>query len=124
MKNKDTINRIKNAAELAWAAYGYFDLVGKKFDDKKEYGNRTNTKITLHDILDSTYVNYETHDSTFTNTLKLKGDMTPTQVKNFFEKYELLDYYPKFDTKNNRQKEGFHACLFQDRESKKLIGGV
>ena len=118
MKNKDTINRIKNAAELAWAAYGYYDLIGKKFAHKKEYGNRTNTKITLHDILDSTYVNYETHDSTFTNTLKLKGDMTPTQVKNFFEKYELLDYYPKFDTKNNRQKEGFHACLFQDKESK------
>ena len=118
MKNKDTINRIKNAAELAWAAYGYFDLIGKKFAHKKEYGNRTNTKITLHDILDSTYVNYETHDSTFTNTLKLKGDMTPTQVKNFFEKYELLDYYPKFDTKNNRQKEGFRTCLFQDKESK------
>lgn len=26
MKNKDTINRIKNAAELAWASYGYFHL--------------------------------------------------------------------------------------------------
>ena len=124
MKNKDTINRIKNAAELAWAAYGYYDLIGKKFAHKKEYGNRTNTKITLHDILDSTYVNYETHDSTFTNTLKLKGDMTPTQAKRFFDKYELLDYFPKFDYKHNKQKQGFHACLFQDRESEQYIFAI
>ncbi|TLD91190.1 DUF2974 domain-containing protein, partial [Helicobacter trogontum] len=48
----------------------------------------------------------------------LDGDFSPTQVKNFFDKYDLLDFYPKFDTKNNKQKEGFHACLFQDKESK------
>ncbi len=54
----------------------------------------------------------------------LKGDFSPTQAKRFFDKYDLLDFYPKFDTKNNKQIQGFHACLFQDRESKKLIGKV
>ena len=29
MDNKLLINKMKNAAELAWAAYGYYDLVGK-----------------------------------------------------------------------------------------------
>lgn len=27
MKNKLLINKMKNAAELAWAAYGYYDLM-------------------------------------------------------------------------------------------------
>ena len=121
MNNKQQIQKLRDNAELAMASYGYFHLIGKKIkNDEDEYGDKANKPITLHDILDITYKDYETHDSTFTNTLKLKGDMTPTQVKNFFEKYELLDYYPKFDTKNNRQKEGFHACLFQDRESKEI----
>ena len=113
MKNKDTINRIKNAAELAWAAYGYFDLIGKKFAHKKEYGNRTNTKITLHDILDSTYVNYETHDSTFFNTENLKGDFSPLQAKRFFSRYDLLIHQPNTES-------GFSATLFQNKESKEF----
>ena len=121
MNNKQQIQKLRDNAELAMASYGYFHLIGKKIkNDEDEYGDKANKPITLHDILDITYKDYETQDSTFSNTLKLKGDMTPTQVKNFFEKYELLDYYPKFDTKNNRQKEGFHACLFQDRESKEI----
>ena len=120
MTNKQMIYKLRDNAELAWVAYGYFDLIGKRFGEitNNKYKHKEFKNITLTDIMNSEYYNYETHDSTFTNTLKLKGDMTPTQVKNFFEKYELLDYYPKFDTKNNRQKEGFHACLFQDKESK------
>ena len=126
MSNKILISKMKDNAELAMAAYGYFDLIGKEFNikDIENTDRESNPTITLHDILDSTYTNYETQDSTFTNTLKLKGDFTPTQTKRFFDKYDLLDFYPKFDTKNNKQKEGFHACLFQDRESKKLIGKV
>ena len=120
MKNKEMINKLKDNAELAQAAYGYYDLIGKKFGEiaNNKYKYREFKDITLIDVMNVEYYNYETQDSTFSNTLKLKGDMTPTQVKNFFEKYELLDYYPKFDTKNNRQKEGFHACLFQDKETK------
>ncbi|EEO24913.1 MULTISPECIES: hypothetical protein [Helicobacter] len=112
MKNKDTINRIKNAAELAWAAYGYFDLIGKKFAHKKEYGNRTNTKITLHDILDITYKNYETQDSTFFNTENLNGDFTPTQAKRFFERYDLLIHQPNTHS-------GFSATLFGEKRKQK-----
>ena len=112
MKNKDTINRIKNAAELAWAAYGYYDLIGKKFAHKKEYGNRTNTKITLHDILDITYKDYETQDSTFFNTENLNGDFTPTQAKRFFERYDLLIHQPNTHS-------GFSATLFGEKRKQK-----
>ena len=117
MNNKQLINKLKNNAELAMAAYGCYDLMGKKFDNKRNK-TRKDDIITLHDILDSTYTNYETQDSTFTNTLKLKGDFGKIQVKNFFDKYDLLDFYPKFDKKNNKQIQGFHACLFQDKKSK------
>lgn len=112
------INKLKDNAELAQAAYGYYDLIGKKFGEiaNNKYKYREFKDITLIDVMNVEYYNYETHDSTFTNTLKLKGDMTPTQVKNFFEKYELLDYYPKFDTKNNKQIQGFHACLFGEKK--------
>lgn len=123
MTNKQMISKLKDNTELAQAAYGYFDLIGKRFkNDEKKYGDKVDKPITLHDILDITYKDYETQDSTFANTLKLKGDMTPTQAKRFFDKYDLLDFYPKFDTKNNKQQEGFHARLFQ--VIIKLIGEV
>ena len=115
MNNKQLINKLKNNAELAMAAYGCYDLMGKKFDNKRNK-TRKDDIITLHDILDSTYTNYETQDSTFTNTLKLKGDFGKIQVKNFFDKYDLLDFYPKFDIKNNKQIQGFHACLFGEKK--------
>lgn len=35
MNNKMLINKLKDNAELAQAAYGYFHLIGKKFDDKR-----------------------------------------------------------------------------------------
>ncbi|WP_237416411.1 lipase family protein [Helicobacter saguini] len=31
---------------------------------------------------------------------------------------DLLEFYPKFDYKNNKQKQGFHACLFKHKDSK------
>ena len=117
MTNKQMISKLKDNAELAQAAYGYFDLIGKRFkNDEKKYGDKVDKPITLHDILDITYKDYETQDSTFSNTLKLKGDFAPTQAKRFFDKYDLLDFYPKFDTKNNKQQEGFHTCLFGEKK--------
>ena len=137
MENKLLINKMKNAAELAWAAYGYYDLVANdtnplfiKLKNEKENNeansdeNFTKKEINLADIMDSTFANYEVYKSQLSPKLKpekvatLKGDFSPTQVKRFFEKYDLLDFYPKFDTKNNKQQESFHACLFQDKESK------
>ncbi|WP_258865037.1 hypothetical protein [Helicobacter sp. MIT 14-3879] len=106
MKNKEMINKLKENAELAWASYGYYDLIGKKFKDKKDkYGNLLT--ITLHDIMDATYFDYETQDSTFFNTFKLKGDMTPTQAKRFFSRYDLLIHQPNTTS-------GFSATLFED----------
>ena len=123
MKNKILINKLKDNAELAMAAYGYFHLIGKKIEnDREKYGDKADKPITLHDILDSTYKGYivmgKDRWEQDIELGTLKGDFSPTQVKNFFDKYDLLDFYPKFDTKNNKQKEGFHACLFQDKESK------
>ena len=128
MTNKQQIQKLRDNAELAMASYGYYDLIGKKIEnDRKKYGDKADKPITLHDILDLTYKEYiavESNPHKSDDEIKigtLDGDFSPTQVKNFFDKYDLLDFYPKFDTKNNKQKEGFHACLFQDRESKELI---
>ncbi len=62
----------------------------------------------------ATYKGYETQDSTFFNTLELNGDMSPTQAKRFFEKYELLNHQPNTSS-------GFSATLFQNKESKEYI---
>ena len=111
MTNKEIINNLKDYAELAQATYGYFHLAGKKFKNKKEYGDKANKPVTLQDILDSTYKGYVTSTHTsLINPEKLDGDFTPTQAKKFFDKYDLLDFYPKFDTKNN--KLCFHSVLF------------
>ena len=64
MENKLLINKMKNAAELAWAAYGYYDLMTTDDNQlfiilKDEYGkNNTDSsenfvtkQITLVDIM-------------------------------------------------------------------------
>lgn len=126
MNNKRQIEKLRDNAELSWAVYGYFDLIGKRFNKKilKDIDRESTPIITQADILDITYnkhiaVELNPHKQDDEIKIgKLKGDFSPTQVKRFFEKYDLLDFYPKFDTKNNKQQKGFHACLFQDKESK------
>ena len=94
------------------ASYGYFHLIGKKFKDEKEYGDRKNTEITLHDILDSTYKGYVTSDhTTLINPEELKGDFGKIQTQQFFAKYDMLIHQPNTHS-------GFSATLFQDKESK------
>ena len=109
--NKQIIEALRDNADLAWAAYGYYDLIGKKIKDDEKYGDKRNKPITLHDILDITYKNYETQDSTFFNTENLKGDFTPTQAKRFFERYDLLIHQPNTES-------GFSATFFYNKESK------
>ncbi|WP_258865052.1 hypothetical protein, partial [Helicobacter sp. MIT 14-3879] len=113
----------------------YYDLIGKKFHTQSK--TRKGEFITLHDIMDATYFDYETQDSTFFNTFKLKGDMTPTQAKRFFSRYDLLIHQPnttsgfsatlfedlgelekELDNKTNTRKS---TTLFQDKESKEYI---
>ena len=108
MQNKILINKIKNNAELAQAAYGYFGLVDKKFDNKEEYKDRKGDFITLHDILDSTYNGYKTPNHKLGNPEELDGDMTPTQAKRFFEKYDILIHQPNTES-------GFSATLFGEK---------
>ena len=130
MENKLLINKMKNAPELAQAAYGYYDLMtnsdNQLFIEIKNENNKDfiRKEIILADIMDSTFADYKVYKPQLSAKFKpdvvgtLKGDMTPTQTKRFFDKYDLLDFYPKFDNKNNKQQKGFHACLFQDKESK------
>ncbi|GAB0174108.1 hypothetical protein [Helicobacter trogontum] len=117
MTNKEQIKKLRDNAELAMASYGYFNLVGKKFDNKDEYNDRKNTEITLHDILDMTYKKYIAVKSNphkpddEIKVGKLDGDMTPTQAKRFFSRYDLLIHQPNTES-------GFSATLFQNKESK------
>ena len=91
MTNKETIKKLRDNAELAQASYGYFHLIGKKIkNDEKKYGDKANKPITQTDILDLTYKGYEVKDTGLIFDDELKGDMTPTQVKRFFERYDLL----------------------------------
>ena len=108
MNNKQLINRLKSNAELAMASYGYFHLIGKNFDNKR---NKTEVKrtIALHDILDSTYKGYVTSEhTTLINPEELDGDFAPIQTKNFFDRYELIKHCPNTDS-------GFSATLFGEK---------
>lgn len=123
MRNKELINKLKNNAELAWASYGYYDLLANNYGDSIiKLKDSIISQINLADILDSTFKGYKVFARDKLDKEisigKLDGDMTPTQAKNFFKKYDLLDFYPKLDNTTNKQQKGFHACLFQDKESK------
>ncbi|WP_300856663.1 alpha/beta fold hydrolase [uncultured Helicobacter sp.] len=141
MNNKQQINRLRDNAELAWAAYGYFHFANPNYDfnkdeiDKerlkhfrdikrdeliKQNPNTTdqelqNTYPTHTDILNMEYKHFRDEktgklkDSFFDDKL-FDGDFTPTQAKNFFEHYELLEYCPNTDS-------GFSATLFKDTKA-------
>ncbi|WP_238699680.1 hypothetical protein [Helicobacter trogontum] len=114
MKNKTLINKLKDNAELAMAAYGYFHLIGKKIEnDREKYGDKADKPITLHDILDSTYKGYVTSDhTTLINPEELDGDFSPTQTQRFFERYDLLKHCPNTDS-------GFSATLFREKRKQR-----
>ena len=128
MQNKNLINKLKSNAELAMAAYGYYHLAttskNQSFIELKKENSQIDSdenfiekEITLIDIMDSTYKNYEAHCFNPPQTKKkekigkLDGDMTPTQSKRFFEKYDVLIHQPNTES-------GFSATLFQNKESK------
>ena len=119
MDNKTIISRLKDNADLAWASYGYFDLVGNKFDKETTQKLKIDKDhiITQKDILDITYKNcVAIKKDVFGKPEKigtLKGDFTPTQAKQFFERYTLLKHCPNTAS-------GFSATLFQHKKSKEL----
>ena len=122
MTNKQQIKKLRDNAELAWASYGYFDLVGKKFDIKDERIKNSpridNLTITQTDLLDLTYNKYIAVESNphkpddEIKVGKLKGDFTPTQAKRFFSRYDLLIHQPNTES-------GFSATLFGEKRKQK-----
>ncbi|WP_289686756.1 hypothetical protein [Helicobacter japonicus] len=121
MTNKQQVQRLRDCAELAMAAYGYFHLETSEKNptfinvkDNKE--QEIQKEISLTDILDMTYKDYKVYIPSRLPTLKpdkvgtLNGDFTPTQAKNFFERYDLLEHQPNTNS-------GFSATLFKDTKA-------
>ena len=119
MKNKLLISKFKDNAELACASYGYFHLVTGKnnptfinVQDNKE--QEIQKEISLTDILDITYKDYEVYIPSRLPTLKpdkvgtLKGDFTQLQNEHFFNKYDVLIHQPNTHS-------GFSATLFGEK---------
>ena len=106
MENKLLIHKLKNNAELAWAAYGYYDLMTNSDSrlfieiQNKKNENSTKKEITLTDIMDNTFADYKVYKPQLSPNIKpdkvgtLNGDFTPTQAKIFFEKYDMLIHQP------------------------------
>ena len=139
MTNKEMINKLKDMAELAIVAYGYFHLANPKYDfnqdntDKKrlehfrelkakELGRDLdeNTYPTPTDILNIEYKyfkdeNGKPQDSWYHKHF-LGGDMSPTQAKNFLKKYDVLIHQPNTHS-------GFSATLFSDKTKNRFIVG-
>ena len=122
MNNKRQIEKLRDNVELSWAAYGYFDLIGKRFNKKilKDIDRESTPIITQADILDITYnkhiaVELNPHKQDDEIKIgKLKGDFTPTQAKRFFEKYDILIHQPNTES-------GFSATLFGEKRKQTNI---
>ena len=131
MKNKILINKLKDNAELAMAAYGYFHLADSKYDFNKDNTDTERLKYFRKITKDKTQSMFPTHADILNIEHKyfkdendkpqdswyhkhfLGGDMTPTQVKRFFEKYDMLIHQPNTES-------GFSTTLFQNKESKEF----
>ncbi|RDU60891.1 hypothetical protein CQA53_10580 [Helicobacter didelphidarum] len=118
MKNREQIKKLRDYAELAWAAYGYFHLVGKKFHSESD---DTQREIIKTDILDITYKKFKVAKTTHIGNEqreetigKLDGDFGKEQAKRFFERYELITHQENTDS-------GFSATLFGEKRKQKNI---
>ncbi len=140
MNNKELIQRLRDNAELAWASYGYFHYASPNFKpdtnkDKEKlshfrYIYRKNNPSdkqwskafpTPADILNIEYKYYKdendkSKDSWYDDKF-LGGDFTPTQTKQFFERYDLLKHCPNTES-------GFSATLFQNKSTKEFIFAI
>ncbi|WP_300900641.1 hypothetical protein [uncultured Helicobacter sp.] len=120
MQNKILISKLRDNAELAQAAYGYFHLIGKRFESEKIRNTKRESTpiITQTDILDMTYnkhIAVESNPHKPDDEIKigkLDGDMTPTQAQRFFSRYDLLIHQPNTES-------GFSATLFGEKRKQK-----
>ncbi len=106
MDNKQQINKLRDMAELAWAAYGYFHYVDNKFDIKDE-----DKIVTFEDVLDITYKNSKIIDEREFKIGTLKGEFSPLQAKQFFSRYDLLKHCPNTNS-------GFSTALSYEKTEK------
>ncbi|WP_395148129.1 hypothetical protein [uncultured Helicobacter sp.] len=120
-KNKDLIKKLRDNAELAWSAYGYYDFFTEPFyhmyllDDNKQ----AHYIKDITDIMNISYMGCDVYvaDLIFPNRegIKvgtLKDDMTPTQAKRFFSRYDLLIHQPNTES-------GFSATLFGEKRKQR-----
>lgn len=130
MTNKAQVQKLRDYAELAWAAYGYFDkvlVVNRQIKEIKELTAQNKKlfldlesikdniehfkleNITYENTLDKTYQKHFDKKSGKIGTKTfLGGDFSPTQAKNFFERYDLLEHCPNTNS-------GFSATLFGEK---------
>ena len=131
MKNKEMINRLKDNAELAMAAYGYFHLADSKYDFNKDNTDTERLEYfrelkddkaqslfpTPTDILNMEHKYFKDNNGkpkdSWYHKHFLGGDFTPTQTQRFFSRYDLLIHQPNTES-------GFSATLFQNKESKEF----
>ena len=142
MSNKQQIQKLRDNAELAMAAYGYFHLANPKYDfnkdntDKrrlkyfrdikrdeliKQNPNTTdqelqNTYPTHSDILNIEYKYFKDKNDkpqdSWYHKHFLGGDFTPTQTQRFFSRYDLLIHQPNTES-------GFSATLFGEKRKQR-----
>lgn len=119
MTNKQQVQKLRDYAELAMAAYGYFHLETSEnnptfINVKDNEEQEIQKEISLTDILDITYKDYEVYIPSRLPTIPpekigtLDSDFTPTQAKRFFEKYDLLKH-------QHNTNSGFSATLFAEK---------
>ena len=120
--NKEQIKKLRDNAELAMAAYGYFDRL--KYNDAQDEDSQKALEgfrkikkdqaatIAHADILDITYKYYlddndKPKDGFFDDRL-FDGDFSPLQAQQFFSRYDLLIHQPNTES-------GFSATLFGEK---------
>ena len=133
----EKIKDLRDYAELAWAAYGYFHLTDSNYkpDEYSKDGKRLkyfrklkkqeleqlnpditdqelqNTYPTPADILNIEYKYFKDENDkpqdSWYHKHFLGGDFSPTQAKRFSERYELIHHIPN-------TLSGFSATIFYD----------
>ena len=123
------INKLKDNAELAMAAYGYFHLANPKYDFNKDSTDKERLEYfrekiaknqtaipTPEDILNMEHKYFKDNNGKpkdfWYHKRFLGGDFSPLQAKRFFSRYDLLIHQPNTES-------GFSATLFGEKRKQK-----
>ncbi|EOI8655432.1 hypothetical protein ACMXEJ_001771 [Campylobacter jejuni] len=133
MDNKGLITKLRDNAELPWAAYGYFHLANESYkpeENSKDWKRlkyfrdikEDTTQSVFPTLIDILNIEYKYFKDEKTGKLKngffddelFSGDFSPLQAKQFFSRYDLLKHCPNTNS-------GFSATLFQEKETKEYM---